>query len=172
MKCSQFCPGFELVSPSPFPMTITITPQALPQMKPLYRDGWFWENNWKVLWTIYIYIYIYTYMCVCVYMFHALHNRLKESVWWMRNTWNPGSQTLPCFFLYVSSCISDTEPYLIFGPPLTHQVSSWEPYTSTIYVYIYIYIYECECVCMCVCVCVCVCVCDRSINPKVFFWKS
>ena len=30
MKCNQPCPGFELVSPCPFPMTITITPRAPP----------------------------------------------------------------------------------------------------------------------------------------------
>ena len=29
MKCNQPCPGFELVSPCPFPTTITITPRAL-----------------------------------------------------------------------------------------------------------------------------------------------
>ena len=31
MKCSQSRPGFELVSPYPFPTTITITPRAPPQ---------------------------------------------------------------------------------------------------------------------------------------------
>ena len=30
MKCNQSRPGFELVLPCPFPMTITITPQAPP----------------------------------------------------------------------------------------------------------------------------------------------
>ena len=39
MKCNQSRPGFELVSPCPFPTTITITPRAPP---------------------------IYIYMCVCV----------------------------------------------------------------------------------------------------------
>ena len=28
MKCNQYRPGFELVSPCPFPTTITITPRA------------------------------------------------------------------------------------------------------------------------------------------------
>ena len=31
MKCNQSCPGFELVSPCPFPTTITITPRAPPK---------------------------------------------------------------------------------------------------------------------------------------------
>ena len=30
MKCNSSRPGFELVSPYPFPMTITITPRAPP----------------------------------------------------------------------------------------------------------------------------------------------
>ena len=30
MKCYQLCPGFELVSPCPFPAMITISPQAPP----------------------------------------------------------------------------------------------------------------------------------------------
>ena len=30
MKCNQTCPGFELLSMCPFPMTVTITPQAPP----------------------------------------------------------------------------------------------------------------------------------------------
>ena len=30
MKCNQSRPGFELVSPCPFPTTITITPRAPP----------------------------------------------------------------------------------------------------------------------------------------------
>ena len=30
MKCPQSRPGFELVSPSPFPTTITVTPGAPP----------------------------------------------------------------------------------------------------------------------------------------------
>ena len=32
MKCNQSRPGFELESPCPFPMTITITPQAPPAL--------------------------------------------------------------------------------------------------------------------------------------------
>ena len=32
MKCNQFRPGFELVSPCPIPATITITPRAPPIM--------------------------------------------------------------------------------------------------------------------------------------------
>ncbi len=32
MKCNQSRPGFELVSPCPFPTTITITPRAPPQL--------------------------------------------------------------------------------------------------------------------------------------------
>ena len=32
MKCNQSRPGFELVSPCPFPATITITPRAPPKM--------------------------------------------------------------------------------------------------------------------------------------------
>ncbi len=31
MKCNQPCPGFELVSPCPFPTTVTITPRAPPK---------------------------------------------------------------------------------------------------------------------------------------------
>ena len=30
MKCNQSCPGIELVSPCPYPVTITITPRAPP----------------------------------------------------------------------------------------------------------------------------------------------
>ena len=32
MKCNQYRPGFELVSPCPFPTTITITPRAPPRV--------------------------------------------------------------------------------------------------------------------------------------------
>ena len=32
MKCNQSHPGFELVSPCPFPMSITITPWAPPNV--------------------------------------------------------------------------------------------------------------------------------------------
>ena len=36
MKCNQSRPGFELVSPCPFPITITITPRVLPRAPYIY----------------------------------------------------------------------------------------------------------------------------------------
>ena len=38
MKCNQSRPGFELVSPCPFPSTITITPRAPPNQKLMDTD--------------------------------------------------------------------------------------------------------------------------------------
>ena len=37
MKCNQSRPGFELVSPCPFPTTITIPPRAPPKINILYH---------------------------------------------------------------------------------------------------------------------------------------
>ena len=52
VKCNQSRPGFELVSPCPFPTTITITPQA-PQFEPFYancgKKYWVlgqWQKKW------------------------------------------------------------------------------------------------------------------------------
>ena len=60
MKCNQPRPGFELVSPCPFPTTITITQQAPP-------NTYFW-----------IYIYIYVCVCVCVCMCVCVWERERE----------------------------------------------------------------------------------------------
>ena len=38
MKCNQSGPGFELVSPCPYPVTITITPRAPPVCMYIYMD--------------------------------------------------------------------------------------------------------------------------------------
>ena len=50
MKCNQSRPGFELVSPCPFPTTITITPRA-PQIKrllcPARNEGQVEYKKWE-----------------------------------------------------------------------------------------------------------------------------
>ena len=92
MKCNQSLPGFELVSPCPFPTTITITPRAPHGCYSLsgetisseYFHPLCMESNalkkstnksenvktWKITrlkFILKIHItYIYIYMCVCV----------------------------------------------------------------------------------------------------------
>ena len=45
MKCNQSLPGFELVSPCPFPTTITITPQAPPNCNILTPSSLFFSST-------------------------------------------------------------------------------------------------------------------------------
>ena len=50
MKCSQPRPGFELVSPCPFPTTITITPRAPPKIQVLVSLCIFFYFHSMVCW--------------------------------------------------------------------------------------------------------------------------
>ena len=50
MKCNQSRPGFELVSPCPFPLTNTITPRAPPNKWQLLLH-WVTIFNWGVMLT-------------------------------------------------------------------------------------------------------------------------
>ena len=52
MKCSQSRPGFEIVSPCPFPTTITIIPRAPPNL----------SLSLSLSLCIYIYIYMHLYL--------------------------------------------------------------------------------------------------------------
>ena len=70
MKCNQSRPGFELVSPSTFPTTITITPEA----PPIYTTctsykNYLWENIWVVCGfykRVYIPVYVWNICMQCI----------------------------------------------------------------------------------------------------------
>ena len=80
MKCNQSRPGFELVSPCPFPTTITITPRASPT-----RCNSYWKRNLRVNLDYdrptTIYIILYTRALIYVYIDIRSITRNQFFIW-------------------------------------------------------------------------------------------
>ena len=83
MKCNQSRSGFELVSPCPFPTTITITPRALPK---------FWYLSFKIkLTSLLKKILVFLFMTDTVYVYTPLC-----SMWLRDNFLSPRLVAYPC----------------------------------------------------------------------------
>ena len=65
MKCNKSCLGFELVSPCPFPTTITITPRQLYFLQDVLSR--YWRSSSFFSWLIYS-VYIMWCKALCIIM--------------------------------------------------------------------------------------------------------
>ena len=132
MKCNHSRPGFELVSPCPFPTTLTITSRAPPQPS----DG---EAPVLELWGMW-----------SIPSLPLLSDSLWPRMILPVRVLSMGQIELFNHLLYLKpfNCGQTHGPSIVWIYDVTNLLFIYESHTHThTHTYIYIYIYVCVCVC-------------------------
>ena len=79
MKYNQSCPGFELVSPCPFPVTITITPRALQKKKSIIQVLFFLLIKTRSSLLAWIEWYVYITFISLDYVLRTSIDKIREN---------------------------------------------------------------------------------------------